>query len=139
MKLDLPKEWQYSTEMEIRVSDINYGNHMGNERFLAFAHEARIRFLENYGLTELDFGGAALIQADAAITYKGEGHLGDVVQIELAAQQTGNSSFNVFYKFTNRSKGRLMAELRTAIICFDYEIGKAIKIPETAVNSGIFR
>lgn len=139
MKLDLPKEWQYSTEMEIRVSDINYGNHMGNERFLAFAHEARIRFLENYGLTELDFGGAALIQADAAITYKGEGNLGDVVQIELAAQQTGNSSFNVFYKFTNRSKGRLMAELRTAIICFDYEIGKAIKIPETAVNSGIFR
>ena len=27
MKIDMPSRWQYATEIEVRVSDLNYGNH----------------------------------------------------------------------------------------------------------------
>jgi len=138
MKIALPNNWQYKTEIIVRISDLNYGNHLGNEKFLSYAQEARVRFFDTYGFTELDFGGVSLIQADAAITYKGEGHLGDVVEISLALEQTGGSSFNVFYLFFNKTKQVEMAHLRTAIVCFDYEKGRPVPISSVVLESGIF-
>jgi acyl-CoA thioester hydrolase len=138
MKLEMPKKWAFKTEIDVRVGDLNYGNHLANQQFLAFAQEARVKFFASYGYTELDFGGVALIQADAAIEFKGEGHLGDVIQITVALEQAGSSSFNIFYQFVNLTKDKLMANIRTALVCFDYDRGKPAAISEIALNSGIF-
>ena len=138
MKIEMPDKWVFSTEIEVRVTDLNYGNHLANQQFLAYAQEARVRFFATYGFTELDFGGVSLIQADAAITFKGEGHLGDIVKIEIALEQSGSSAFNLFYKFTNSTKGKAMAEIRTALVCFDYAEGRPIGLPEKALDSGLF-
>ncbi|MBT8327859.1 MAG: thioesterase family protein [Bacteroidia bacterium] len=138
MKIEMPSTWQFKTEIEIRVTDLNYGNHLANQQFLAFAQEARMKFFNQFSFTELDFGGTSLIQADAAITYKGEGHLADIVEISVSAIKTGNSSFNVFYSFWNKTKNAPMADLRTALVCFDYSTGKPVGISEKAIGSGIF-
>ncbi len=138
MKIEMPDNWAFSTEIEVRVTDLNYGNHLANQQFLAYAQEARVRFFATYGFTELGFGGVSLIQADAAITFKGEGHLGDIVQIEVAIEQSGSSAFNLYYKFTNSTKGKAMAEIRTALVCFDYNKGRPIGLPKKALESGIF-
>jgi acyl-CoA thioesterase FadM len=139
MKIDMPTEWQYTTEIEVRVSDLNYGNHMGNQQFLAYAQEARVRFLEENGFTELDFGGVSLIQADAAITYSCEGRLGDRVQIDLATEVTGNSSFNMYYKFSNATQGKHMANIRTALVSYDYEKNRPIALTTEAMESSVFK
>ncbi|MBL6729875.1 MAG: thioesterase family protein [Bacteroidia bacterium] len=139
MKIDMPSRWQYATEIEVRVSDLNYGNHMGNQEFLAYAQESRVRFLAHYGYTELDFGGVSLIQADAAITFSCEGNLGDKVQIELATEVTGSSSFNIYYKFTNLTKSKHMANIRTALVSYDYEKNRPIALTADALESGVFK
>lgn len=133
----MPKEWQYSTEMTVRVSDLNYGNHLGNDRFLSYAQEARLRYFQSLGYSELDFGGVSLIQADAQVVYKGEGHLGDKVRIELTLKKAGSSSFQVFYRFTNLTKNKPMAEISTAIVCFDYEAGRPVALPQEILERGI--
>jgi acyl-CoA thioester hydrolase len=138
MKIEMPDKLAFSTEIEVRVTDLNYGNHLANQQFLAYAQEARVRFFATYGFTELDFGGVSLIQADAAITFKGEGHLGDIVHVDVALEKTGGSSFDVYYRFTNSTKGKPMAEIRTALVCFDYEKGKAVRMTQRALDSGIF-
>jgi acyl-CoA thioesterase FadM len=139
MKIEMPSQWQYSTEIEVRVSDLNYGNHMGNQQFLAYAQEARVRFLAENGFTELDFGGVSLIQADAAITYSCEGRLGDQIKIAIATEVTGRSSFNVFYQFTNLTQGKHMANIRTALISYDYEKNRPIGLTAKALESGVFK
>jgi acyl-CoA thioesterase FadM len=139
MKIEMPSQWQYSTEIEVRVSDLNYGNHMGNQQFLAYAQEARVRFLAENGFTELDFGGVSLIQADAAITYSCEGRLGDQIKIAIATEVTGRSSFNVFYQFTNLTQGKHMANIRTALISYDYEKNRPIGLTTMALESGVFK
>ncbi|MFZ9695712.1 MAG: hypothetical protein ACO3AY_07565 [Chitinophagaceae bacterium] len=40
----LPVTFKYSFEIPIRITDINYGGHVGNDRMLTLAHEARIQF-----------------------------------------------------------------------------------------------
>ena len=139
MKIEMPSQWQYSTEIEVRVSDLNYGNHMGNQQFLAYAQEARVRFLAENGFTELDFGGVSLIQADAAITYSCDGRLGDQIKIAIATEVTGRSSFNVFYQFTNLTQGKHMANIRTALISYDYEKNRPIGLTTMALESGVFK
>ena len=138
LKIDMPQTWSFKTTIEVRVTDLNYGNHMANQQFLAYAQEARVKFFERYEFTELDFGGTSLIQADAAIVFKGEGHLADQVQIEVAAEKVGGSSFNLYYRFTNLTKNRPMAEIRTVLVCFDYDKGKPVPLTQLALNSGIF-
>ena len=39
MKLEMPKKWAFKTEIDVRVGDLNYGNHLANQQFLAFAQE----------------------------------------------------------------------------------------------------
>jgi acyl-CoA thioester hydrolase len=138
MKINLPEQFTFKMSLRVCVDDLNYGNHMANQQFLVFAQEARIAFFKKFGFSELDFGGTSLIQADAAIQYKGEGHLNDEVEIEVASVLEGNSSFNLYYRFYNVSKQQEMAVVRTALIAYDYQKGKPVKLSEEALKSGIF-
>ncbi len=138
MKIDMPQDWHFKVELEVRVTDLNYGNHLANQQFLAYAQIARLKYFHSFGYDEMNFGGVSLIQADAAIVFKGEGHLGDKVEIAVAAVKTGNSSFNIFYKFWNLTKNALMAEVRTAIVCYDYDAKRPVGIPAAVDESGLF-
>ncbi len=84
LELDVPETFPYSTEIPVRVDDINYGGHLGNDAVLSIVHEARIRFLKEHGFSELDAGGAGLIMANAAVRYRSEAKMGDVLRVELA-------------------------------------------------------
>ena len=73
VQLQLPETFSFQTEIPVRITDINYGNHLGNDAILSMMHEARVQFLQNLGYTELEFEGVGLIMSDTAIIYKGEG------------------------------------------------------------------
>lgn len=139
MKIELPEAFAFKTTLKVRVDDLNYGNHMANQQFLVFAQEARLTWFNQYGYNELDFGGSSLIQADAAIQFKGEGHLNDLVEIEIAAVLEGSSSFNLFYRFYNATKQQEMAAIRTAMVAFNYQTGKPVRLSEEVLSSGIFK
>jgi acyl-CoA thioesterase FadM len=81
----------------------------------------------------------SLIQADAVITYSCEGRLGDKVQIDIATEVTGRSSFNVFYQFTNLTQGKHMANIRTALISYDYGKNRPTALSSMALSSPILQ
>ncbi len=70
IKLELPENFPFDTELRVRITDVNYGGHMGNDALLGLLHEARVRFLAHHGLTELDIGGVGIIIADSVIVYQ---------------------------------------------------------------------
>jgi Predicted thioesterase len=80
--------------------DINYGGHLGNDRVLGLAHEARVRWLASHDLSEADVGGAGLIMADAALVFRQEAFLGDVLDVALGAAEARRSSFDLVYLLT---------------------------------------
>lgn len=116
----------------IRISDLNYGNHLGNDAVLSLAHEARVQFLAKYGLSELEVGGAGLIMSDAAIVYKSEGHYGEIVCIEIFVTDVGRHSFDLLYRMTvDRNGGKAdLAHVKTGMVCFDYTCRKVASIPQ---------
>lgn len=130
VKLIFPEKAHFSFSLSIRVTDLNYGGHMGNECILKYAQEARMAFFANFGASEKDFFGTSMIQADAMIQYLAEGYFNDIIQIDIAVVEPGSRSFNLFYKMTNKTRNNVLAFAKTGMVCFDYNSGKTTPIPE---------
>lgn len=130
VKLEVPKQFPFKTEIDIRISDINYGNHMGNDSLLTIMHEARIRFFKNYNCEELNVFGVSMIMSDVAIQYKSEAYHGDVLQIEMTAYDFAVTSFDLFYYVTRKSDQKIIALAKTNMVCYNYEEKKMKEVPE---------
>ena len=140
VKLEFPEPAVFSTVLVTRVDDINYGGHVGNERFLTFAQEARIRLFRKLGYpNEASIqGSTGIIVADAAIVYKAELFLGEKVGIELGIDEQAKFSFDFYYRMKNMDKNQVCAIVKTGIVGFDYSKGSIAEIPEefyAAINS----
>ncbi len=130
VKLDMPEKFDFVTEMSVRITDINYGQHLGNDALLSFIHEARVRFLLSRRLSELDVGGCGLIMTDAVLVYKAQAVYGDILAIEVAAQDFAPLGCDIVYRVTNPKTGTEIARAKTGILCYDYTRRKPVKCPE---------
>ncbi|MFL5774339.1 MAG: acyl-CoA thioesterase, partial [Flavisolibacter sp.] len=78
LKIQLPDQFTFSTLIPVRITDLNYGNHVGNDSMLSILHEARMQFLAQFGYTELEIEGVGIIMSDVSIEFKTEVFYGDV-------------------------------------------------------------
>lgn len=134
IEIALPDHFVFTTSIPIRITDINYGGHAGNDTILSLIHEARIQFLKSYGYTEMDFAGAGMIMADVGIQFKSELFYGDVVMASVTVANLSKVSFDVFYKLEKEIAGKkvLVAAAKTSMVCYDYKNKKIVAIPEEA-------
>ena len=130
VQVELPQSWLYRTRLEVRVTDVNYGGHLGNDRVLGLAHEARVRWLASRDLSERDVGGVGLIMADAALVFRGEAFLGDELDVELGAAEVRRSGFDLVYRLSRHVDGAEIALVKTGMVCFDYQAHKATRLPQ---------
>jgi acyl-CoA thioesterase FadM len=130
VQIELPQSWLFRTRLAVRVTDVNYGGHLGNDRVLGLAHEARVRWLASRGLSEKDVGGVGLIMADAALVFRGEAFLGDELEVELGAMEVRRSSFDLVYRLTRPADAAEIALVKTGLVCFDYAARKVARLPK---------
>ncbi|MDY6861865.1 MAG: thioesterase family protein [Thermodesulfobacteriota bacterium] len=130
IKLSLPKKFAFATEIPVRISDINYGGHVGNDTILSLIHEARFRFLTKNGYTELDIDGFSLIMVDSVVVYKSEVFYGQLLKIEVTAGKFSDYGFDFIYRITNKETGKEAARAKTGMVFFDYEKKRVIEVPE---------
>jgi acyl-CoA thioesterase FadM len=133
IKINFQKSFTFSVAIPVRISDINYGGHVGNDHILSIVHEARMAFFKSHGQTEMNAGGVNLIMADSAVQYKGESFHGDIILVEIYADNISSISFDLFYKLTTirEEKQFDIAYVKTGMICFDYSTRKMVNMTET--------
>ncbi|MBE9609838.1 acyl-CoA thioesterase [Chitinilyticum piscinae] len=130
LKLDLPEPLLFRTTLEIRVTDLNYGNHLANHALLGLLHEARLRWLKSCGFaSELAVAGCGLIQNDAALIFLRECHIGEVLEIELRRGECTRTSFDLYYLVTTGQDRQHVAQAKTLMSCFDYQSRRIKAIP----------
>ena len=130
IKLKLPEKFHFKTNLIIRVSDLNYGGHLGNDAVLSMAHESRVRFFLKLGVTERNFFGVGLIMSDSAIMYKSQGFLNDNILAHVSVTEFRSHGFKLFYLLKNRDSHVDLAYIQTGMVCFDYSKNKILPIPE---------
>lgn len=132
IKLIIPQTKIAVVSVPVRVADINYGNHLGNDAFVAIIHEARVQWLQQHGYTELNIEGTGLILADLIVEFKNESFYGDRIEIVIAAGEISKVSFELFYTLSTRRNNNtiLLALAKTGMVCYDYSTKKVVAIPE---------
>jgi acyl-CoA thioesterase FadM len=130
IKLAMPADYLFSTEIEIRISDINYGGHLANDAVLSIAHEARLRFLAASNYSEKNIEGYGLIMTDAAIVFKSEAFYGDRLVVEIAVDDISRLGFDLFYRLKNSITKQDVAFVKTGMAFFNYELHKIASTPE---------
>jgi len=130
VKLEMPERFAFSTELPVRITDINYGRHLGNDAVLAFAHEARVRFLNAHGFSEADVDGVGMIMLDAVVMYKSQAFHGETLTVEVAAADLGPCGCDFLYRLSDKAGGREIARVKTGLAFFDYAKNRIAKMPD---------
>jgi acyl-CoA thioesterase FadM len=130
VKIDLPTAWLYEIDLPVRITDINYGQHLGNDAFLAMIQEARVRWLHRFGWTELRIlDGVGLIMVDLAIRFKHESVFGDTLTVRLAATEWTDVGFELTYQAVKQDGGAEVARAQSGLVFFDYRARKLARVP----------
>lgn len=133
IKLKIPEHWIFSTEIPVRITDLNYGNHLANDSLLSILHESRIRFLNSYNYSENDIEGIGIMMADAVIIYKAQGYYGDILTIQLAVDDISRKSCDLYYRVSNQTQ-KVIALCKTALVFFDFNTQKPVAIPQKFIS-----
>src|SRR3954471_22129461 len=130
IRLELPEQFSFHTTIPIRITDVNYGGHVGNDSILSLIHEARLQYLNSFGYTEMELEGVALIMSDAAIEFKSELFYGDQLKVYITVSNYSKVSFDLFYKLVNSENEKIIVIAKTGMVCYDYKNKKVTTVPE---------
>ena len=136
IKIEIPETVLFTTDIRVRITDINYGNHLGNDAIVQIIHEARAQFLASHGFTELNVAGTSLIMSNLIIEFKKESFFGDHLTIKLYAGNITNVSFDLFYNISTvrDSQDILIVKAQTGMVCYDYVARKV-----SPITSGLLK
>ena len=124
----------FTTDLNIRIYDINYGGHLGHDRMVSLLHEARVRFLMKHGYTELDVDGSGMLVTNLAINYRSEAFYGDHITINIGVGEITKTSVDLHYQALH-DNNKEVANAMTTITFFDYQARKVTKVPEKFLSA----
>lgn len=137
IKISIPENFSFTTAIPVRITDVNYGGHVGNDTILSILHEARAQFLNHHGYTEMNLDGAGLIMNDVAIEFKNELFYGETIIASVVAGEFSKISFELLYKLEKKnSEGKTVpvAYAKTGMVCYNYSGKKITALPDSVIK-----
>ena len=131
LKIELPPTSISSFHIPVRITDINYGNHVGNNSIVEIVHEARVQFLKQYNFSELDVAGTSLIMSELSVEFKNESFYGDLLKVKIFSGEISRAGFELFYEISAKRNevSVIIALAKTGMVCYNYQIKKIEAVP----------
>lgn len=132
IKLTVPGKIIAKVNLQVRVTDINYGKHLGNDSLVSLLHEARVKWLSSLGYSEFNLEGVGLILNELVVNYLNESFYADDLEISMAIGEMSRIAFELYYIVETFRNGEkiLIAKAKTGMVCYDYENKKTVSVPE---------
>ena len=112
----------------IKQEDLNYGNHVGNERALLFFQWTRESFLRQNNLSETNIGdGSGFIQVEATVQYKKQLFLDQKIEIRVTKIEI--KGLKIIFEYEIYSGKDLAITGTATVLAYNYEEQKIKKIP----------
>lgn len=134
IEIDMVDRFVFETELTIRTSDLNFGNHVGNDSFISLMQEVRTRFFKHLGYSDLDIEGKGTIISDLAVIYRSQAYYGEKLKFELGVGDFNKYGCDIFYRATNSETQKLVLEAKNGIVFFDYEKNKVSNVPKGFIS-----
>ena len=112
----------------VKQEDLNYGNHVGNERALLFFQWARESFLRQNNLSETNIGdGSGFIQVEATVQYKKQLFLNQKIEVRITKIEI--KGLKIIFEYEIYTGKELAITGTATVLAYNYEEQKIKKIP----------
>jgi YbgC/YbaW family acyl-CoA thioester hydrolase len=128
---------KFSVSMRVRAGDLNYGNHVGHQNYFLYFQEARIAYLKQFGFSELDIAGCAMMIAEANCRYQKELFLGENLSIGCRVSRLRKRLFTMEYVIVRTKDRSVCADGFTTCLCLDYSTKKVVRLPHQFTDAVI--
>lgn len=109
-----------------RYRDADAFGHVNNAVYLTYLEQARNAWLRELGLVRRRED-IAMILARVEIDYRAQVEIDEQVEIGVRCGEIGTKSFTLHYELRGAG-GRVVAEARTVLVCFDYARGETVPV-----------
>ncbi|MCZ8344585.1 MAG: thioesterase family protein [Leptospira sp.] len=131
LELKIPEAEIYSSQIQVRISDINFAGHLAHDAILSLVHQIRAEFFFKNGWTEVDVEGKGIVISDVGIVYKSEAFFPDILFARMFVHDISKKSLDFYYQLLHSETKKEVAVAKTGIVFFDYSIRKPCLIPDT--------
>ena len=130
LTLQFPEDqFCFSTQLTVRITDINAGNRLANDSMISMISEARARFLFAYGIAETSKDGSGIIVTDLATTYKAEAHARDALLFEVGVMDFNPYGGDITFRITRPADGTLIAMAKSGFVFYNYLESRVVRMP----------
>ena len=130
LTLQFPEDqFCFSTQLTVRITDINAGNHLANDSMISMISEARARFLFAYGIAETSKDGSGIIVTDLATTYKAEAQARDALLFEVGVMDFNPYGGDITFRITRPADGTLIAMAKSGFVFYNYLESRVVRMP----------
>jgi acyl-CoA thioester hydrolase len=131
LRLDPPATIHHTVDLRVRVTDINYGRHLGHMELIGLIHEARMQLFEGFGAAEFDVDGLSLVVTELQATYASEALHGQTVRIDTQVVATGRSAASFRSELTDAASGRSVAVVHVGAVFVERATDTVRALPAT--------
>jgi acyl-CoA thioesterase FadM len=131
LQLEFPDDqFCYATSITVRSTDINFGNHVGNDQMISLVSEARSRFLFANGVAEAAPDGIGIVITDLAMVYRAEAHPRDELRFDIGVMDMNGYGGDITFRITRPQDGTLVALAKQGFVFFDYAAKRVAPMPD---------
>jgi len=130
ISISYPEHTLFTCSLPVRITDINYGQHLAHDKLISMLHEARAQFFLHFGMSELNVAGLGIILSDLAICYQAESFHSDILSIEIALDDPNRCGCDMVYRVSKDAGKTVVATAKTGLVFFDYNAKKVASMPD---------
>lgn len=128
--IDLPKEFIFSTNLQVRIGDCSGGVHLGNHFLISYLNEALMTMLKSGGFSDLSISGYSFINSDLSVSYLSESIHGDILNIKIAIDAYHKYGCDLLFRVENETTGVQTAAAKMGMLFFDYPNKRLGEVPQ---------
>jgi acyl-CoA thioester hydrolase len=123
-------EFRHRTSLQVRFRDIDAFGHVNNAVFFSYVELARIRYLLDVLRPDEPFDRMPLILARVELDYRSPILFGEEVEVHTRVDRVGRTSFGMSHRMTAGQDGRLVAEVESVLVTYDYGASRPMPVPD---------
>lgn len=131
LHLEFPEDqFYFTTQLTVRITDINSGKHLANDSMVSMISEARARFLYQFGIEEVSINNVGIIVTDMATTYLKEAFAREELIFEVGLMDLNKYGGDIIFRITKSESGALVALAKSGFVFYNFSDAKVTLMPD---------
>ena len=123
------KGYKLVSEVPVRFSDTDGLGHVNNANYLSFLEVSRIDYLRKVvGRVKIEEFGVIIARIE--IDFKSPVLHNETLLVGCRVAEIGGSSIKMEYRVEAKSDERLVAEAKSVMVAFDYDLNKPVRVSD---------